>query len=85
MHVIAVVIFNFDGTNMKPPIHHPIRIRRFSVDPKQPAATSKQNLLGLMISSPQGHYYLINSPLERNTQPKGNQVTDIDFQPVNKV
>lgn len=53
--------------------------------PKQPAATSKQNLLGLMISPPQGHYYLINSPLERNTQPKGNQVTDIDFQPVNKV
>lgn len=52
---------------------------------KQPPATRKQNLLGLMISPPQGHYYLINSPLERNTQPKGNQVTDIDFQPVNKV
>lgn len=47
--------------------------------PRQPATTSKQNLLGLMISPPQGHYYLINSPLERNTQPKGNQVTDIDF------
>ena len=44
-----------------------------------------KTLLGLMISPPQGHYYLINSPLERNTQPKGNQVTDIDFQPVNKV
>lgn len=65
----------------------PIRIWRFNVEvhPKRPAATSKQNLLGLMIGPPQGHYYLINSPLERNTQPKGNQVTDIDFQPVNKV
>lgn len=38
-----------------------------------------------MIGPPQGHYYLINSPLERNTQPRGNQVTDIDFPPVNKV
>lgn len=55
---------------------------RFS--PK-PAAARKQNLLGLMIGHPQGHYYLINSPLERNTQPRGNQVTDIDFPPVNKV
>lgn len=53
--------------------------------PKQPAAARKQNLLALMISPPQGHYYLINSPLERNMPPKGNQVTDIDFQPVNKV